>query len=197
MHKTDRGLPAEHHPCSLLMNAEQLRACRARLQRSSVTGREGQRRLGPGSRRHASETPRGAPAVAVVASESQHSTAGMPSPRARNEMRSGRGRGRCFRASLEANATTKPALTRSPMPSVVRRGRTRRFSTAVRSSSTEVQSTCTLPQQGRDRQRESETPRDVFPVVVLMQLSGAPAGGRGDAQRFLLPIECDEDLVPN
>lgn len=91
------------------------------------------------------------------------STAGMPSPRARNEMRSGRGRGRCFRASLEANATTKPrSPARSPMPSVVRRGRTRRLSTAVRSSSTEVQSTCTLPEQETDRQRESETLRDVF-----------------------------------
>jgi hypothetical protein len=112
MHTTDRGLPAERHPCSLLMNAEQLRACRARLQAAAIIsdGRDSDASdLGAaGMRAKRSEVLRRLPwwhqnrNTAV----SRHAL-----PRARNEMRSGRGRGRCFRASLEANATTKP---RSP-----------------------------------------------------------------------------------
>lgn len=111
MHTTDRGLPAERHPCSLLMNAEQLRACRARLQRSSVTG--GTATPGtwepPACERNAARCSGGCRGGIRIATQQ---SAGMPS--LGRETKCALvvcGRGRCFRASLEANATTKP---RSP-----------------------------------------------------------------------------------
>jgi len=95
------------------------------------------------------------------------------------------GRGRCFRASLEANAkpTAHPQAHSSYAEREARPDATRRLSSlsaTVWSSSTEVWDSCKLLQRG------------IFQVVVSCSFQGH--GWRikdQDAQRSLLSMRCD------
>ena len=153
------------------MNAQQLRACRARHQQRS-TGDESDSDpsdFGAAPAYTKRNETRSAAAVAVVASESEQ---GSRCPR-RGAKRSAVVVAVVFAFLLKQ--TLNQPLTRSPERRTHslqwRQGRrTRRFSTTVRSSSTEVQNTCTLLEQGRETERgrrgKAMTQRNVFLKVV-------------------------------